>query len=81
MITISEQIFKLLIINLSKHICFKPCFELATVGATVMSAGKLFHNLGPHTLNDLAIKVCLVTLGTTNLVEELSECNPGLIGI
>ena len=53
----------------------------STVGATMMSADKLFHKLGPHTLNDLAAKVCLVTLGTTSLVEELPECNPGLIGI
>ena len=53
----------------------------STVGATDISAGKLFHRLRPHTLNALATKVCLVTLGTTSLVEELPECKPGLIGI
>ena len=29
----------------------------STVGATVISAGKLFYRLGPHTLNALAAKV------------------------
>ena len=53
----------------------------STVGAAMMSAGKLFHKLGPHTVNALAMKVCLVTPGTTSLVEELPECNSGLIGI
>ena len=53
----------------------------STVCATVMSANKLFHRLGPYTLNALAAKVFLVTLGTTSLAEELTECNPGLIGI
>ena len=53
----------------------------STAGAAVMSAGKLFHKLGPYTLNALAAKVCLVTHGTTSLVEELPECNPGLLGI
>ena len=54
-----------------------------TIGATMMSASKLFHKLGPHTLNAHAPKVCLVSLalGTTSLVEELPERNPGLIGI
>ena len=46
-----------------------------------MLAGKLFNKLGPHMLNALAVNVCLVTHGTTSLVEEPLECNMGLLGM
>ena len=70
-----------MMISLPEHVSFKPNLELVHSCASVMLAGKLFHNLGPHTLNALAAKVCLVTGGTTNLVEELPECNPSLLGL
>ena len=44
-----------------------------------MFSGSILHSLGPFTLNEHAVNVCFVTLGTNKMLLELFDCNHGLL--
>ena len=44
-----------------------------------MFSGSMFHSSGPFTLNEHAVNVCFVTLGTNKMLLDSFNHSPGLL--